>query len=210
MNNVTRRSFLQKVTGGLLAFIPASLALAEINKSSALGMSEAKITDMPQTIIFENYAEGIAKKVNVDSIVVTTTRIGDVKLRLEAKSRIWKGDYLRTRPIEVGDEVIAWGQPYENGKIINVEKIWVNIINVRGSISDIVPTTKGVDLFLNDTRTGKYLIQFDEQTSIMLPGGREETFKGSNLQLKDGQRMQVIGLKLKGGGIQAGRVWIGQ
>ncbi len=179
----------------------------------------------PQVITFENYAEGIVTEVSSDKIIITTD--GDVELHLLPESEIWKGDYEGTNPVEVGDEVIVWGQPHEDGKIIDVEKMWGNIVNLRGSISDIEQTAEGFQLRLDDAYTGMHLIKFNQQTAVVMTSKAErivnskvesrdgiqiaviELELGVKLQLSEGKSIQVIGLRLNDGSILAGRVWIG-
>jgi hypothetical protein len=219
MKKISRRSFVQKVGMGLTAFVPAALVLADVGKAQAerpskvvqsvRGESSDPLPDVAQDVVFENYATGVVREVTADRIILSTARLGDVELRLTPQSVVWKGDYEGTFPIEVGDNIKAWGQPYDGGRVIDVEKIWVNIINFVGAISSVAATTEGLQFQLFDDRYDlQRLIKFNQRTAVMLPSGEEQAFTDSFIKLSDGQTLRVIGLELQDGSILAARAWV--
>lgn len=215
MSKITRRSFLQRVGSGLIAFVPAASILADVTEGHASGGAQLadsapeKPDEPPQVVIFENYAEGVIRELDGRHVIVETRRLGDVTLRLTPETKVWKGDYNGTFPMAVGDHVDAWGQPHRGGKVIDVEKMWLNIVNLRGPIVNVEPVEGGLQLSHIDTRIGEHLIKLDGRTAVMLPEGEEKNFDPHIMHLTKGQGIQVIGLRLDDDTVLATRIWAG-
>ncbi|MFN8453206.1 MAG: hypothetical protein U0401_00805 [Anaerolineae bacterium] len=154
MQVLSRRSFI-KVLSGLVAFVPAAKILA----------APEGVQSTDPSLEIENYAGGKALKVDSDKIVIDMFERGDVTLYISPKTIIWKGDWNGGLPIEVGDYINAWGGPRDK-QSLDVEKMWVNIINLRGTASDLKNEANSLRLRLSDSSLGEYSIEINQKTLI--------------------------------------------
>lgn len=194
---VSRRTFV-KVAAGLIAFVPAAQVLA-------LSPGSARAASVPRSGAerIENYLGGYASKVAPDNIQLRTYE-GDYTLHLSGTTEIWKGKYDRSAVIEVGDRIEAWGQPRLGGHL-DVERMWVNIVNLIGQISDIRQGPGVVYLTHQDRFRGPMSVVVDNSTLVPATAG-EAPFAADRIALPEGRRLQIIGLLLKDGTVRATRI----
>ena len=192
MEMFSRRSFI-KMLSGFVAFVPAAKILAA---------PEPQSTDDLEY----NYAGGRVLKIDPDKILIDMFERGDVTLYITSQTNIWKGEWNGKLPIEVGDYINAWGTPRDK-QSLDVEKMWVNIINLRGKASDLKEETSGLQLRLSDSGLGEYSVEINGKT-IISQEDQEKPFDKTSVSLKEGQWMQVIGLELKGNSVLATLVFL--
>ncbi len=220
---LSRRFFL-KVASGLLAFVPAAKVLANPNApnrvflplvsssnadeaNAALDAPPPPSPDWDPDTIVPNSVIGTIQKISEDQIVVDSAAQGLVKLNLSATTKLWKGDWDKKYLAKVGDEIYAWGQPQADGKIVALEKAWVNIVSLSGETQNLVHSTSGFNL-LNPNGDKTY-ITFDQNTEFVLPSDTYLTVaQGNSLQIKGEYISQVIGVRLEDSAILATRVFL--
>jgi|GEM_PF-5322889 len=205
MSGVSRRQFLREVSAGLFAFVPAIRLLAGDSKQSQVRdvVGELQGVDFP----VDNYAEGIITAILSDKLIVRTERLGDIELHFSEESRVWKGDYEGTYSIEVNDYAYAWGTPREGGRRIDVEKIWLNIVHLRGTILSSESSRQQIQLTYLDKHTGVKTVELSEKVEVTLPSG--EAVSPNIALFQDYQFAEVIGLRLNQEQILATRIWLG-
>lgn len=204
MSGVSRRQFLREVGAGLFAFVPAIRLLAGDSKQSQVRdvVGELQGVDFP----VDNYAEGIVSAILSDKLIVRTERLGDIELHLSEESRVWKGDYEGTYSIEVNDYVYAWGTPHEGGRRIDVEKMWLNIVHLRGAIVTSESYGQQIRLTHLDKHAGVNIVELSEKVEVTLPSG--EAVPPNIAPFRDNQFAEVIGLRLNEELILATRIWL--
>ncbi len=199
MKPVSRRILL-KVGAGLVAFVPAARLLAAgPNERTPAPASPAQ---GPKPIA--NHVGGTVEKIAPNLLAVKAYN-GTFTLRLSTTSEVWKGKYDRNAIIDVGDRVEAWGQP-QPGNNLDVERMWVNIVNLVGPISNIADNASTVALTCRDRHRGSLKVTIDQET--LIPNGTQEVrYTQGVLSLQEGKQLQIIGLKLKDGSVRATRVF---
>lgn len=214
----SRRAFLKKMALGLVAFVPAVRALAsDRGNQQPAGLFQPEPTQSLDTssppppppppgtsLIVDKYATGEVTEVSRDRILLKTSYGGNVVLRLLPETAVWKGEWNGSLPIEVGDQIKAWGEP-RTGGTFDVEKMWVNIVNLRGTISNIERESGGLRLRHHDACQGLFLVKIDQRT-LVNRDGRAVTFGSSPIDLREGRHLQIVGLKLKDGSVLATRL----
>jgi len=199
MKPVSRRILL-KVGAGLVAFVPAARLLAAgPNEHTPAPASPA---EGPKPIV--NHVGGTVEKIAPNLLAVKAYN-GTFTLRLSGTSEVWKGKYDRNAIIDVGDRVEAWGQP-QPGNNLDVERMWVNIVNLVGPISNVADNASTVALTCRDRHRGSLKVTIDQETLIS-NGTQEVRYTQGALSLQEGKQLQIIGLKLKDGSVRATRVF---
>lgn len=210
MNITTsRRTFLKKITLGLVVFVPATQALASdlgVQLSSEDSTPPPPLPPQRMSLIVDKYVAGEVVEVNENQIQLKTIHRGNVVLNLSPETAVWKGGWDRDLPIEIDDQIKAWGEP-QGKEVFNVEKMWINIVNLLGTISNIrQESSKELQLHHHDSRRNKsHLVRIDYQTKVN-QGDQERTFGDNPVDLRDGQFLQVVGLKLKDDSVLATRL----
>ena len=138
----------------------------------------------------ENYVAGPAMSVSLEEIVVAAFERGEVLLRLSPSTQAWDGLWVKDIPIDPGDWIAAWGERQADGSH-DVEKLYVNIVNLQGIISNVEDGGDVIWFRHQDARQGAHEVKVDLR---MVRIHRE---------LQEGGRMQVIGRKLKDGSVVA-------
>lgn len=199
MKTISRRSILKGLMA-FAAFIPAAHVLAS-NRSGSAAQVDPTTRPTPPTppppgasMLIEEYASGPAVAVDTDKLVIKTYDRGDVTLHLSSRTEVWENLYVKDIPIEVGDRITAWGPRRADGSH-DVEKLWVNLVNLRGTMSNIKRGTSDLQFTLRDTRRGMFSIIIQQQASRVGNGPREN------------QPCQVVGRKLKDGSVLAVTVY---
>lgn len=156
----------------------------------------------------EKIIDGTVVEVKDDYIVVDNSVRGLVTLRISPETRIWKGKWDSDLPIEVGDFFYGYGEPNENGTVYEMEQMEVNIVNLRGAVVSVKEVSGGLDVQLDEVREGKsYLVHITSETLVVSKEGQEVPFAEAQLDLKAGDGVQIIGLKLKDGSVVATRMF---
>ena len=84
----------------------------------------------------------------------------------------------------------------------------VNIVNLRGAVVSVKEVSGGLDVQLDEVREGKsYLVHITSETLVVSKEGQEVPFAEAQLDLKVGDGVQIIGLKLKDGSVVATRMF---
>jgi hypothetical protein len=223
MQTVSRRTVLKtpiKIGAGLVAFVPAMKSLTSGARATVSQAAPSispppgitappppPVTPTPRQVI-DNYAGGIATAVSGGQITLSAdpgSRSASLYLRLSTSTQIWEGDWNPGLPIEIGDHIDAWGNP-RGQDVLDVEKMWVNIVNLMGTISDIRQVQGGLQLQHQDSRMGAHTVLVDQRTLVNRQANPEITYSAAAVSLDVGQFLQVIGLKLKDGTIKATRL----
>lgn len=199
MRIFSRRALL-KMGVGLVAFVPAIRALA-----SSPSSSEKAAPPIEQRVI-EQYVTGPVTAIGQDWLRIKSAWSGDVVLHISQETELWKGDTSRRIPVEIGDWVKAWGPRRADGSH-DVEKMWVNIINLQGIASQVEKGEKTAKFHHKDGRLGTHVVTADEQTFVV-PHGEKETTYNRAIDIRDGQFVQVIGLELKDKTVRATRIFL--
>jgi hypothetical protein len=110
----------------------------------------------------------------------------------------------RAAPIAIADEIKAWGQPQADATFA-VERMWVNIVNLIGPISGATTIAGGVRVQQQDRHTELHTVTIDART-IVEQDGRDHTYSSEVMQLREGERWQIIGVQLANGSVQATRL----
>lgn len=222
MRPVTRRTITRFVLG-LVAFVPAarSLGLGPNKDVTPAALAQPRPPQPPgppppppppppvgASLVVERFASGSVMEVNDKRILLTNPTRGTLVLHLSRTTAVWKGGWDSGRPIEVGDQVAAWGEPRAGGTEYDVEKMWVNIVNLQGRISNVRQGPSGPQFRLQDRYLGPQQVAMQSTTLINRPDGRETPFGADLVAPRDGQFLQVIGLRLKDGSVQATRVFL--
>lgn len=217
MSLVPRRAFL-KMIFGLVAFAPAirNLAAQDSDRSDnfspkyKLDQDHSGILPPPPppgaSLVVEQFAAGNAVEVTPDRIVISTPDRGDVILHLSPNTESWEGRYVGDIPIVIGDDIRAWG-PLRTETEHDVEKIWANLVNLRGTISDVVNEPGGLHFHHRDPRQGTHLVKLEPRTLIAVTDGPKIAFRDKGIHLREGQPVQVIGRKLRDGTVLATDVY---
>lgn len=198
MNLSSRRTFV-KIAIGLLAFVPAARALAtgvDSPPSPAGSQSAGRV---------EKYLGGSVTGVAPGQVKLRSYD-GEYVLRLTAGSQIWKGAWGNNAIIEVGDRIEAWGTRQDGG-FFDVERMWVNIVNLIGPVSNIHEATDHLQLTQRDRFRGPLSVLIDSET-LVVSNGAQQPYTPGQLHVTEGAAPQIIGLLLKDGSVRATRVFL--
>lgn len=192
MGSFPRRSFLKKIGVGLVAFGPAVRALAA--NSGAESSAETDAQDPSNYFV-----AGAITGINGHNLSVRDD-LGVVNhITVDSATNIWKGrDGASTAQLLPGDFFYARGV-LRGSTLIN-SQVWVNIVNVAGSISPLSAGAISVE-----TATNTYRVDVPADTEVF-KGERPLALAG---QLDLGETAQIIGLwDAKKQRIQATRVFL--
>lgn len=198
MAAISRRTFL-KIGAGLVAFIPAARALARHR-----GRASAQATGRPAGRV-PNYVGGTVLGVRPNQIQLRSIS-GTYILRLSASSQIWKGSWNAGATIDVGDRIDAQGTP-QAGDYFDVERMWVNIVNLIGPVSNLREDADTLQLTQRDRFRGQMAVTIDRQTAITSKSG-ERLYVPGQLTLAQGETTQIIGVRQKDGSVRATRIFV--
>ena len=198
MNPISRRTFV-KLGVGLVAFVPAARALAAIPDTPSVGAGTR--TGRRRA---EKYLGGWVIGVAPGQLKVRAYD-GQYVAQISKDSEIWKGDWDKNATIEAGDRIEARGTR-RDGWYFDVERMWVNIVNLIGPVSNIRETTEHLQLTQQDRFRGPLSVAVDRRT-LIVSSGQEQLYAPGQLRLIPGQRPQIIGLLLKDGSVRATRVF---
>jgi len=88
-----------------------------------------------------------------------------------------------------------------------MEQMEINIVNLRGAVVSVEKVLEGLDLQLEEAYEGKsYLVHITSET-LVSKEEQEVPFARAQFDLKAGDGVQIIGLKLKDGSVVATRVF---
>ncbi|MGH2459203.1 MAG: hypothetical protein ACRDIY_10085 [Chloroflexota bacterium] len=197
MSLASRRTFV-KILAGLLAFVPASRALA-----AGVNTPLPRTGNQPAPRV-EKYLGGWVTGVAPGRVKVRSYD-GEYILRLAANSQLWKGAWNSNSTVEVGDRVEAWGTRQVGG-FFDVERMWVNIVNLIGPVSNIHETANQMQLSQRDRFRGLLSVTIDPQT-IVVSNRTQRLYSPGQLRLTAGESAQIIGLLLKDVSVRATRVF---
>ena len=177
---------------------PTALARLERNVQTQDNSDEA--------LIIKNYLGGKVIKLGKENVVIKSYS-GDKTLYISADTEIWKGEWNKMiSSIEIGDRIEAWGDRKSDDELV-VEKMWVNIVNTTGVISNIVREASKLTFTLEDDRTRKtYVIEANEKTKFHHEDG-DKSFDDKGV-VKEGEYIQVIGLDIGENEVQATRIFL--
>lgn len=222
MSFITRRSFLLKVGVGLVAFIPATRALWKV--ADPLSAQPAIRTDHPSppashappsNQVDPRYASGNVLEVAPTALRIQTPYAGQRMLYLSESTLLWDDEWVKDLPVEVGEKVVAWGQPLGDGALAT-EKMWVNPENIMGPIRNIRGSFPSQTFELNDRRKGWMAVALNAKTQVSdIRGKKQDPAPGQEpavyqvqpfdqiaVEFRDEQHLQVVGWR-KNGSVQA-------
>lgn len=130
---------------------------------------------------------------------------GNYTLQLSAISQIWKGAWDRNATIEAGDRIDASGTRRPGG-YFDVERMWVNIVNLIGPVSNAREGTDSVQFTQRDRFRGPISVVIDRQTAVV-SNAQKQMFAPGQLHLAQGKVLQTIGVRFKDGSVHATRVF---
>jgi hypothetical protein len=201
------------VVVGIAAALMARTYAAEIPVSTPDSAHPLSAADKPQPLSpnprvpLEKIVSGTVAEVRESYILVTDPRHGLITLHLSPETRIWKGRWDSGLPVEVGDFFYGYGEPNEDGTVYEMEQMEVNIVSLRGAVISVKKVSEGLDVQLDDVREGRsYSVHITSETLVSKEEG-EAPFAQAQFDLKVGDGVQIIGLKLKDGSVVATRVF---
>jgi len=151
--------------------------------------------------------EGTVVHVKENTIVVSSTKRGLVTLHILPETKIWKGKWDNTAPIEVGDFFYGRGRPNEDGMVFEMEQLEINIVNLRGGITKVTPTAEGMALEVFESRSEQIeIVHIDAETMITAEDG-SYPFGERAVEFKVDDGVQIIGVRLKEGTVLASSIF---
>lgn len=105
-------------------------------------------------------------------------------------------------PVEVGDRVLALGVRRPDGSL-DVEKLWVNPVNLMGPIEAVSREGAGWRLRVKDRYLGSVEVRVDPRTEIGTGPGLVAPLAQRPVQWSVGQHIQVVGRRLRDGTVLA-------
>lgn len=142
---------------------------------------------------------GIVIASDADKIELNTGS-GPLTVRPKPSTRIWKGEYgSNIEVIRPGDDVAMRGTMGPDGSFVPSD-LWVNMAILDGVVRSIKGSTIEVDTIRNDGLSERKTVKLTDQTlsSQDIPTKKET--------VQTGRIVQVIGLALGDGTIQASRI----
>jgi len=168
---------------------------------------EPQLPPINPCVPLEKIIDGTIVEVKEDCVVVNNSVRGLVTLHISPETRIWKGKWDNNLPIEVGDCFYGYGEPNEDRTVYEMEQMEINIVNLRGAVVSVEKVLEGLDLQLEEAYEGKsYLVHITSET-LVSKEEQEVPFARAQFDLKAGDGVQIIGLKLKDGSVVATRVF---
>lgn len=151
----------------------------------------------------EKIIKGTVIDVKEDEVVISSTNRGLVTLLILPETRIWKGKWDNTLPIEVGDFFYGYGEPNEDSTVFTMEQLEVNIVNLRGGITQVTTTAEGVDIEMIESRSEQLeIVHINDETMISTEDG-QYPFEERAVEFKVDDGVQIIGIRLKDGTVLA-------
>ena len=144
----------------------------------------------------EAVVEGKFKKDVPAGMLIALSGDGtEIELLIDGTSVIWDGiAWVAEMPVVAGDHIIAYGT-WESGKTFAVEKLYANILNVRGVVQG-VDSEKGT-FVVRDIRQGDIEVGMHPDTEIWLQGSQKsDLYKDSHLFPEVGDYIEVIGREI--------------
>lgn len=155
----------------------------------------------------EKIVQGIATDVKGNTIVISSSKYGLVKLLISPETRIWKGKWDNTLPIEVGDDIVGYGEPNANNTVFTMEQLEINVVNLRGGITKVTARTEGVDIEMLESRSEQLeSVHINAETMISTEDG-QYPFGERAVEFKVDDGVQIIGVRLKDGTVLATTVF---
>jgi hypothetical protein len=219
---LSRRFFL-KVGAGLISFLPAARALANPEQPNRIFLpvvtspSSSDMLDVPSPppldwnpdAIIENYVDGTIVDIQENHILVDASGRGLMTLRTSSATLFWKGGWNSRFPIKVGDHIDAWGQPQADGRTINLEKMWANLVDVKGTVNNFVRGASLASVDFNDRSGDTWHTVLDSNTEILLPSDNPEPKADVHSVQIEGEYLgQLIGIRQDDGTILATRLFL--
>lgn len=204
------------VTVGIVGVISVTQIYAGFSLQAPVtpdSASPSRAADEPQLppinprVPLEKIIDGTIVEVKGDYVVVNNSVRGLVTLHISPETRIWKGKWDNDLPIEVGDFFYGYGEPNGDRTVYEMEQMEINIVNLRGAVVSVEKVSEGLNLQLEECYEGKsYLVHITLET-LVPKEGQEVPFAKAPFDLKAGDGVQIIGLRLKDGSVVATRVF---
>lgn len=224
MSRMARRSFILRVLVGLFAFVPAARELIALTRQTSAGAGPDRTpppgpTGPPppeSSTVDPRFASGTAVAVHPNEILVRTSYAGDMSLKLSSETQIWEGLWVKDIPVEVGDRITAWGRRLEDGSLVT-EKLWINAVNLRGTVREGVNYAAPIRLRVEDPRQGEMRVIVASQTGVVDFRGASRVFGeevskvplgNRTLALQENHAVQVIGRRTVDGTVLATSLYI--
>lgn len=197
-------SNVQKIAAGLVAFVPALRSIAADTRHprgiASLPKGSVQIAVRRQGEFA--YAAGQIAAIEDDSITLSSTASTAPALVLTSDSQVWKGSWFSILPMELGDEVVAWGARASSGSIA-VQQMLVNYVSLVGTVFSLRATEFGSE-FVHQSWDGEETLVYSEQITLM----NEYFWHGlchadRSTRLQVGHFAHVIGLRLWDGSVRA-------
>ncbi|MBN8733010.1 MAG: hypothetical protein J0L64_20905 [Acidobacteria bacterium] len=127
---------------------------------------------------------------------------GPVTVKIKPTTRIWKGeDGADSSVIHPGDELAMRGTREADGTF-SPTQVWVNIVSFHGVIAAVSGNTVSIEVLRNDSLSQTRQVRL---TSKTLSSG-SSVLKRENVKV--GRPVQVVGVALEDGTVQATRLMI--
>jgi hypothetical protein len=170
-------------------------------------VNEPQLPSPNPSVPLEKIIDGTVVEVGEDYIVINNSVRGLVTLHISPETRIWKGKWDSDLPIKVGDFFYGYGEPNKDGTIYEMEQMEVNIVNLRGAVVSVEQVSDGLDLQLDESYEGKsYTVHVTSETLVISQEG-QVPFAEAQIDLKAGDGVQIIGLRLEDGTVAATRMF---
>jgi hypothetical protein len=179
---------------GLLAILSACSRL-----STPVGRAETLDITITTPDKGEAVLEGkFIKDVPAGMIIGLSGDGTEIELLVDGTSIIWDGiAWVAEMPVVPGDHIVAYGT-WKSDKTFVVEKLYANILNLRGVVQGI--DSEKETFIVRDIRQGDLQVGVNPDTEIWLQGGqRPGLYKDSHLFPEVGDYIEVIGRKIKDG-----------
>lgn len=177
-----RHRFLSQVSG-LIAVLASFAVLAQSQTASVVGT---------------------VQKVS-GNMVYINTREGLLALSTDAQTEVWKGkEFHDLSPVAPGDHIAARYRADASGGNPVVEAMWLNITSLYAVITRVTGTTFEVLTNPNADPQSSYkmenkTVEVDANTTFVTSAQED---------LKPGRNVQIVGLEIGNGEIQATRVTV--
>ena len=196
---------------GMFEFVPAAWDLIRGETDPPVSSGQAKsahgLTPI-EVVELEKFRLGIVLEIRPSELLVQGPGKGELRFLLSAATRIWDDSWVKGIPLEVGDSVLARGDP-RSELVFEVTQLFVNMVDVLGAVTadQAVRGSSVVDLY--DQEGEKYVVRLDDRTMMLpapdegLPFGTLVPLVGRVAQLSNGQPVWVIGRRTADGSVLA-------
>lgn len=188
-----------KIALRLVAFAVIVGSLANGSSSQSAPVSPTPVSSPParQQTPVENFVSGEVMKLSPDEIVVKKQDRAIVVLHLSPKTDVWSGLWVKSIPIQVGDQIYADVKRRTDGSF-DIQKMWVNIVNLVGNISSVEKKTPGLQINLENPSLGSVVVKIDPRTLVNRQG-KETPYSVTPIELHEGEVVRIIGRRLRDG-----------